>query len=111
MQITTEIFGEVLVIHTPEELTEENVSTFHDAVQSHLESGPSNVVLQMDHSDTCDSEGLTLLLDLKDEIRMSGGDLKISGLIPPYPQVFEMTRLDKAFDVFDTVVDAVTSFR
>ena len=111
MQISTETFGDVLVVHTPDDLTEETSRLFLAAVEGHLENGRSSIVLQMDRSELYDSVGLTTLLDLQDQARQAGGTVKISGLVDPGRKIFELTRLDQRFDLFDSVIDAVASFR
>lgn len=111
MQVATETFGNVLVAHAPDELTTETLAPFVDALQTHMENGQVNIVLQMDCCELYDSEGLTALFDLKDELRMGGGNLKFSGLNEPSQRIFEVTRLDKHFEVFDSVIDAVSSFQ
>lgn len=111
MQVTTETFGNVLVAHTPDELTEDTISAFLAALDSPIEKGQVNIVLQMDRSEVYDSAGLTALLDLRDRLRERGGNMKVSGLGEPGQQIFEVTRLDKHFDLFDSVIDAVTSFQ
>ena len=75
-----------------------------------IEAGQRNLVLQMDRSDTYDSIGLTSLVELQDKLREHGGAMKISGLETPGRQIFEVTRLDKRFDIFDSVIEAVSSF-
>lgn len=111
MQITTEIFGNVLVAHTPDELTDDTSSDFVDSLTKALNEQHFQVVLQMDRSEVLDSAGLTALLDLQDLTRENGGNLKISGLEEPGTKILEMTRLDQRIDVFDSVIDAVASFR
>ena len=111
MQISTETFGEVLVVHTPDDLTEETSRAFVAAVEGQLSNGRSSIVLQMDRSELFDSVGLTTLLDLQDQARRAGGTVKISGLVNPGRKIFELTRLDQRFDLFDSVIDAVASFR
>jgi len=110
MQISTETFGDVLVAHTPDELTDETVSEFMGAIAENIESGQVNLVLQMDRSDTYDSVGLTSLVELQEKLRGLGGTLKVSGLGSPGRQIFEVTRLDHRFDLFDSVIEAVSSF-
>jgi anti-sigma B factor antagonist len=110
-QITTETFGNVLVAHTPDELTEETITPFKEALEQAMQSGHVSVVAQMDRSDLYDSVGLTTLLDLQDLLRTAGGNLKISGLEDPGRKIFEVTRLDQRFDIFDSVIDAVSSFQ
>jgi anti-anti-sigma factor len=111
MQITTETFGDVLVVHTPDDLTEQTTRVFTSAVDGHLSKGRSSIVLQMDRSEQYDSVGLTALLDLQEQARQAGGAVKISGLVDPGRKIFEVTRLDQRFDLFDSVIDAVASFR
>ncbi|MDA1016371.1 MAG: STAS domain-containing protein [Planctomycetota bacterium] len=111
MQINTETFGDVLVAHTPDEVTEDTSPQFLDALSASIEDGQLNVVLQMDRSDQFDSVGLTSLVELKEKLRSVGGSLKISGLPETGKRVFEVTRLDSRFEIFDSVIDAVSSFR
>ena len=51
------------------------------------------------------------LLDLQDRLRDAGGGVKICGLTETGRKVFEITRLDRRFEVFDSLIDAVGSFR
>lgn len=111
MQITTETFGDVVVVHTPDDLMEETARLLAEAVEEHLTKGSSAIVLQMDRTDSYDSVGLTSLLDLQDQARQAGGAVKISGLADPGRKIFEVTRLDQRFDLFESVIDAVASFR
>ncbi len=111
MHITTETFGNVLVVHTPDNLTEVTSRQFASTLDEHLNLGRSSIVLQMDRSEQFDSIGLTALLDLQDRARAAGGTVKVSGLVDPGRKIFEVTRLDQRFDLFDSVIDAVASFR
>ena len=111
MQLATETFGNVLVAHTPDELTEETNAPFLDALGAHIQSGQKRIVLQMDRSEVYDSVGLTGLADLQDELREVGGNIRISGLCDPGRKIFEVTRLDRRFEIFDSVIDAVASFQ
>jgi len=111
MQITTETFGNVMVVHTPDEMTEETAERFLAALEEAVGRGIVYVVAQMDRSETYDSAGLTALLDGQDRLREKGGNLKICGLQDPGRKIFEITRLDQRFDIFESVIDAVASFR
>lgn len=111
MQLTTETFGRTLVVHTPEELTAESISVFQQSVEEALDSGNLQMVFEFERTDLMDSEGLTMLLDVRDKLREQGGDLKLCGLIDHSRKVFEVTRMDRQFDVFDSVIDAVGSFQ
>ncbi len=55
MNLHTEIFGDVIVVHTPEELGADQCDAFEAYIPS-LER--HNVVLDMDATETIDSKGL-----------------------------------------------------
>ena len=108
MNLPTEVFGNVVVIHSPEEL----VQDYADMFQSYLTSRErSNVVLDLDNSEAIDSAGLTAIVDAQDKLRECDGDLKIATTNTANRKILEMTRLDEQLEVFDSVIDAVKSFR
>ena len=111
MQTTTETFGNVMVAHTPDELTEETAEQFLAAMYESIEAGQVNIVAQMDRTDTYDSEGLTALVDLQEKLRGQGGNLKICGLVDSGRKIFEVTRMDQQMDLFESIIDAVASFQ
>ena len=107
MNLPTEIFGDVVVVHTPEELGADQCDEFQLYV-SKLER--HNVVLDVDSTEVLDSEGLTALLDVQERLRTESGEVKIAATSPINRKIFEVTRLDQQLEVFDSVVDAVKSF-
>lgn len=111
MPLTTELFGNVLVVHTPEELTEAAAGEFLTELGQEIEAGRARVVLEMDRTETYDSAGLSVLLDLQDKARGVAGGVKVSGLTETGRKIFEVTRLDRRFDLFESLIDAVSSFR
>lgn len=111
MQVTTETFGDVLVAHTPEELTEETTRLFQEAIDSHLQAGIRRIVLQMDRSETLDGAGLTTLVDLHEKLQEQGGNVKICALTETGRKIFHVTRLDEEFDLYESMIDAVGSFQ
>lgn len=108
MNLPTEIFGEVIVVHTPEELGADGSDNF-EAFVSTLER--KNIVFDVDNTETLDSQGLTALLNVHDSLRESGGEAKIAATNLNNRKIFEITRLDQQLEVFDSVIDAVKSFR
>ncbi len=107
MNLPTEIFGRVVVVHAPDELTadqSERFASFCHALPQRL------VVLDLDGTESLDSGGLTALLDWQDHLLGQQGDLKISTSNPTNRKILELTRLDRQLSVFDSVLDAVKSF-
>ncbi len=107
MKLPTEIFGDVVVVHAPEEWSAEHCDALSEFFNT-LEQ--DNVVLDIDAVESIDSKGLTTMLDFQDALRDRGGDLKISATNKYNRKILELTRLDQQLEAFDAVMDAVKSF-
>jgi anti-anti-sigma factor len=107
MNLPTEIFDDVIVVHTPEELGSEQCDAF-EAYVPRLER--KNVVLDLDNTETLDSKGLTALLGVQEQLRAAQGDMKLAASSAATRKLFEITRLDQHLEVFDSVIDAVKSY-
>jgi len=108
MNLPTEVFGNVIVVHTPDELgadQAEDFARYASTLERH------QVVLDVDSTEQLDSQGLEAILDLQDKLREAGGDVKISATNQTNRKIFEITRLDRQLEVFSSVVDAVRSFQ
>lgn len=108
MNLQTEIFGDVIVVHTPDELGAEQCDAF-EAYMPSLER--QNIVLDVDSTEIIDSKGLAALLNVQDKLRDMGGEAKISTTNANNRKILEITRIDQQLEVFDSVVEAVKSFR
>lgn len=108
MNLPSEIFGDVIVVHPPDELGEDYAAEFENYLPN-LER--SFVVLDLDGTEMIDSAGLTALLNVQEKLRGGGGDVKISTTNAANRKILEITRLDQTLEVFDSVIDAVKSFR
>lgn len=107
MKLTTEIFGRVIVIHTPEELNDDCAERFAAFVTCQQQS---QVIVEMDNTELIDSSGLESLLVAQQSLRNVNGDLKITTTNKTNRKILEITRLDQQFEVYESVIDAVKSF-
>ncbi len=108
MNLPTEVFGNVMVIHSPEELGADQADLFKAYMTGQERN---NIVLDLDNTESIDSDGLTALLDVQDKLREQQGDLKIATTNSINRKILEITRLDRQLEVFDSVIDAVKTFR
>jgi anti-sigma B factor antagonist len=107
MSLPTEIFGDVVVVHAPDELTGDAA----DALVGYLTTLERNqVVFDLDGAELIASRGLEAILESQDKLRELGGDIKIASSNRYNRKIFEMTRLDQHLEVFGSVIDAVKSF-
>lgn len=108
MNLPTETFGDVVVVHTPDEFGADQAQPFEAFIVSLPQP---QVVIDLDNTESIDSAGLTALLDAQDTLRELGGDAKIATTNVYNRKILEITRLDQQLEVFDSVIDAVKSFR
>jgi anti-sigma B factor antagonist len=108
MNLPTEIFGQVVVVHSPEELSTDHAAGFESFLRT---VEPHNVVLDMDNTELLDSAGLTAIVDAQDQLRERDGDIKIATNNASNRKILEITRLDQQLEVFDSVIDAVKSYQ
>ncbi len=106
--IPCETFGQITVVHAPEELGQDQAEGFRQTV---LGLPQKRVVLDLDRTELLDSVGLTMLLDLCDDLRIAGGDLKIATANGTNRKILEITRVDQYLEVYPSVLEAVRSFR
>ncbi|MCX7426317.1 MAG: STAS domain-containing protein [Planctomycetia bacterium] len=108
MNLSSEIFGNVIVVHAPEELAAEAAEQF-EAYLPTVER--ENVVLDVDKTEILDSAGLAALLNCQDAMARRGGRMKISAANATNRKILEVTRIDRQIEVFSSVIDAVKSFQ
>jgi len=108
MNLSTEIFGNCMVVHAPQDMGREQAERFANYIHS-VER--VQIVLDLDDVEQIDSAGLTSLVDAQEELRALGGDLKISTASAVNRKILEITRLDRQLEVYESVIDAVKSYR
>ncbi len=107
MNLPTEIFGNVIVVHTPEELGSDQAAEFESYLPA-LER--KSVVLDLDNTEMLDSSGLTAMLGAYDRLCAEGGNVKLATTNATNRKILEITRIDQQLEVFGSVVEAVKSF-
>ncbi len=68
-----------------------------------LERGETDLVFEMSDVDFIDSSGLGVLVGTFKQVRVERGNVVLVGLRPVVRRIFSITRLDKIFEIFDTL--------
>lgn len=71
---------------------------------------PTHLIVNMEDVSFIDSTGLSSLIHGMKRAREMDGDLRLCGLQQSVRMIFELTRLDKVFEIFITEDDAIKSF-
>lgn len=111
MSYSFNVENDILVVEVKEKrATVEFSGSLKDDLIKKIEDTANNVVVDLSKSEFVDSSFLGALVAGLKKATMKNGDLKLVGLQPPVRAMFELTRLYRIFDIFDTVEDALNSF-
>jgi anti-sigma B factor antagonist len=83
---------------------------FENAVQREIDAGNRKLIVDCQGLDYISSAGLGVFMSFLEEIRETGGDIKICGPSPKVLQVFEILGFPALFDMLADVPAAVQRF-
>ena len=110
MDIQVSKQGNVVVVAVSGDVEAQSVSQLDDCLSELVGRGEQNYVIDLDAVPFMDSSGLAMLVKLFKRIRIGHGDVKLAGLRPEILKIFQLTRLDRVFDIFDGQSEAIASF-
>jgi len=76
-----------------------------------VRQGETEFVLDLSRVGFISSLVIATIVFFAKEARNSGGEVKLSGLTNDAYSIFQLTQLDKIFELYETETDAVESFR
>jgi anti-sigma B factor antagonist len=110
MELTVEKIGDVAVVQVHGEHLDASVADeFRRDMTPLIEADP-RMVLDMSRMQFLDSAGLGALLSCLRRLSAEEGDLKLCGLTRPVRSVFEISRMHRIFDIYDTRDEALRAF-
>jgi anti-sigma B factor antagonist len=111
MEIEVEKIGDVAVVVLPvQELGAENTSSFKRDIASVIEEN-CKVVFDLSALRFVDSSGLGAMLSCLRQLSAKGGVLKLFGMSKQVRTLFELVRMNKIINIFDTKEEAVQAFQ
>ncbi|MHC4103510.1 MAG: STAS domain-containing protein [Planctomycetota bacterium] len=73
-----------------------------------LREKPSVLIVNMTQVEFMDSSGIGTLVEVLRWSRRNGGQLKLAGLAQGVRNIFEISRLDAVFQIYDTEAEALS---
>lgn len=109
MNINTEEVDGILVAHLHEDaLDASNAKEFKSKVAALIAPG-TKLVFDLSSLKFVDSSGLGALLSCLRQLNASGGVLKLCAMVKPVRALFELVRMHRVFEIFNTEEEAVRS--
>lgn len=110
MHIKERLENTVLVMEVEGRLDASTASAFKDNIRTLVESGQVRFVVDLANLHLLDSSGLGVLVSTLRLAGQAGGDVKIARLTPELKSLFALTRLNKVFEIHESVENAVAAF-
>ena len=110
MAASADKYGDVIVISVDAELSGDTVQQFRRVSEDQLKEGNLWFVLDFEKTASMDSMGLETLLWFRDEVEAHTGMAKVCALDETCAKIFELTRFDRKFEMFEAATDAVKSY-
>ena len=100
-------YGAWAVMRVSGEIDMATAPKLRQHVQNVTARGPDGLVLDLESVDFIDSTGLGVMVGAAKRMRMSDGVLRIVCSQSHLIELFELTRLNEVFDLFETLDDAL----
>lgn len=102
--------NEVTIISLSGSLDVSVQSKFKEELVNASRHKDDEIILDFEKVSFIDSSCLGVLVSLTKRIREEKGDIKLSQLSSDVRSIFQITRLDNVFEIYDSNDDAVDSF-
>lgn len=105
-RIEKDVDGEFHVIRLIGEINLRNSPDIRELLLGLLHERPRNLIIDLENVNYMDSSGVGTLVELKRRIEQSGAGFALSGMQPRVKNLFQMTKLDAFFRIFNSVDEA-----
>jgi anti-sigma B factor antagonist len=102
--------GNVLVVDVEGDLDARVAADLKEGLNGKIDEGNSWLLINLTEVPYMDSAGLGVLVSGLKNTNRKSGDLRVYGLQPDVKNIFELTRLNKVFQIFDNEETALESF-
>ena len=111
MKLSYEDHGKISVMTVSGELTSDQVETFRRSCLERYAAGIRDLVLDLEYLTFVDSSGLEALLEILDEGSERSGQLRLVRPDTTIRKILEVTRLERRFNIHDSIESAAKSLR
>ena len=110
MNVATALKGDVMVASVEGEIDINTSPQVKKAFDKIIRNKQEKIVINLEKEGYIDSSGLATLVELLKNFRNYGGKLVLCNLSSKVKSLFEITKLEKLFEIVNREEDALTSF-
>jgi anti-anti-sigma factor len=111
MKLSYEDHGTITVLTVSGDLTTDQIEAFRRACLDRFATGVRDVVLNLEYLTFVDSAGLEVLLWVIDAASEHGGQLRLVKPDPTVGKILEISRLERRFNIHESIESAAKSLR
>jgi anti-sigma B factor antagonist len=109
LSLETRHLGDVMVVHCEGRIVYRDEASALTRVVTQALKNTREVVLDLEGVQRIDSAGLGELARIRNAAQVSGGKLKLAGANPRVLQMLRLTNLSSAFEIHESLMDALDS--
>lgn len=110
MNLVPQASSQATLVTLAGRLDTNSVGRFKTAITELAEQGAVLFVIDFSQLRFLDSSGLGALVSLLRLLAQKNGDIKLACLSPEVKSLFMLTRLNRVFDIFESVQSALAAF-
>lgn len=111
MELKKRQMNDVVVLELEGRFDTHTAPPVRELLQEITRQKPAHVVVNLEKVPFVDSTALSTLVEGMKRSRQLEGDLRLCNLQQPVRMIFELTRLDRAFEIFSAETEAVAAFK
>ena len=112
MKLNSKNINDVFIIEIEGEIMGgSEADDFKDLLYNAIEDGYTNVVIDLEKATWMNSSGLGMLIMGLTSVRSSEGDLRLANVSERIKRPLEITKLDSVFSIYNSVEQAISSFK
>lgn len=110
MQLKTHSLGNVSILEPSGSFDAYNAPAIRQWFEKAITHQPVCIIINLKEVSFMDSTGLSILVQALKRTREWQGDVRLCCLQQPVRIIFELTRLDRVFEIYNDEADAVRAF-
>ena len=110
MNISSSKIGFINIITPRFPLVEENIDTLKQEIQRYFQESDTKILIDFSRVSHIDSRGLEFLLDIFEEAKKKGSDIKLCNLNQLCNDIFLVTRMINFFEIYKEPEEAAQSY-
>jgi len=111
MELQHYSLNDVIVLRLNGRVDSKSIPVLRERIDTLTKEQTTRIIVDLAKVSFMDSSGLATLVYAMKHCRAGGGNLCLINPAQPVLMILELTRLDKALDIFGCTADAVASFR